>query len=43
MFGPVNPDSSGGKVDIIDFDDPIYIHPSDNSVTTVVTLKLTSN
>lgn len=27
----------------IDFDDRLYIHPSDNSVTTITTIKLTGN
>lgn len=31
------------KYDIIDFDDILYIHPSDNSITTIVTIKLTRN
>ena len=27
----------------IDFDDPLYIHPSDNAVTSIITIKLSGN
>ncbi|XP_023756901.1 uncharacterized protein LOC111905437 [Lactuca sativa] len=38
-------DTSGGsgKDDQINFDDPLYIHPSDNAVTSIITTKLTGN
>lgn len=35
--------SSGSKHDHIDFDDPLFVHPSDNSITTIITIKLTGN
>lgn len=42
MDGPTDNSSSSNKNEVIDFDDPLYIHPSDNVVTTLVTIKLTS-
>ena len=32
---------SSSKVDSVNYDDPLYIHPSDNTVTTIVSFKLT--
>ncbi|XP_052626898.1 uncharacterized protein LOC128133479 [Lactuca sativa] len=35
--------SGSGKDESINFDDPLYIHPSDNAITSIVTTKLTGN
>lgn len=35
------PEGSGSKGDPVNYDDPLYIHPSDNTVTTIVSFKLT--
>ncbi|XP_052622644.1 uncharacterized protein LOC111911314 [Lactuca sativa] len=35
------PKGSGSKVDPVNYDDPLYIHPSDNTVTTIVSFILT--
>lgn len=45
MVGPNTPPEGSGKDDSnpINFDDTIYIHPSDNATTTIVTLRLTGN
>lgn len=43
MAGPTNTPGGSGKTEIVDFDDFLYIHPSDNNVTTIVTIKLTGN
>lgn len=38
------PEGSGVPKDSpVDFDDPLYIHPSDNTVTSIITIKLTGN
>ena len=45
MTGP-NPkegEGSGSKHDNIDYDDPLYTHPSDNSVISITHVKLTGN
>ena len=41
--GSNDPPSGSGKDDQINFDDPLYIHPSDNAVTSIITIKLTGN
>ena len=41
--GSNDPPSGSGKDDQINFDDPLYIHPSDNAVTSIITTKLTGN
>lgn len=38
---PTVESSNGSKVDPVNYDDPLYIHPSDNTVTTNVNFKLT--
>ena len=35
--------SGSGKDESINFDYPLYIHPSDNAITSIVTTKLTGN
>ncbi|XP_023772322.1 uncharacterized protein LOC111920980 [Lactuca sativa] len=38
------PEGSGvPKETPVDFDDPLYVHPSDNTVTSIITVKLTGN
>ena len=32
--------SFGNNNNVIDFDDPLYIHPSDNSITNIINIKL---
>lgn len=32
--------TNNNKTKVVDFDDPLYIHPSDNTVTTVINIKL---
>lgn len=34
------PPESSTKIDAIDFDDPLYLHPSDHSITTIISFKL---
>lgn len=41
MVGPIETPGEGGKDDQINFDDALYIHPSDNVVTTLITIRLT--
>ena len=41
IIGPTDESYSGSKADSVNFDDPLYFHPSDNYVTTIVTIKLT--
>lgn len=44
MYGPLDdPGGSGSKNDSVDFDDPLYIHPSDNTANTIISIKLTGN
>lgn len=43
MASPNDPPEGSGKDDSINFDDPLYVHPSDNATTTIVTVKLTRN
>lgn len=40
MIGPVEPDGSNSRKDPIDLDDPLYAHPSDNTITSVINFKL---
>lgn len=35
--------SSGTKIDHVGFDDPLYVHQSDNIVATIVSIKLIGN
>ena len=34
------PGESSNKNDVVDFDDPLYLHPFDNSVTAIISFKL---
>ena len=34
------PPESSTKIDAINFDDPLYLHPSDHSITTIISFKL---
>lgn len=43
MVDPNDPPKRNGKNDSINFDNPLYIHPSDNATTSIVTIKLTGN
>lgn len=43
MVGETPKGSGTPKYVHVDFDDPLYIHPSDNAVTSVITIKLTGN
>ena len=43
MAGDKETGPSGNNNNVVDFDDPLYIHPSDNSITTIITIKLTGN
>lgn len=40
MTGSVESSSSNPKKNPIDIDDPLYVHPSDNIITSVINLKL---
>ena len=41
MAGPTDESSSGSKNDsVVNIDDPLYVHPSDNAVTSVINFKL---
>lgn len=41
MVGPTDESSGGGKNDSdVSFDDPLYVHPSNNVVTSVINFKL---
>ncbi|XP_052627603.1 uncharacterized protein LOC128134170 [Lactuca sativa] len=41
--GATDPPGGSEKDDQINFDDPLYIHPSDNVVTSIITTKLTDD
>lgn len=41
--GSTDAPGGSGKDDHINFDDPLYIHASDNAVTSIITTKLTGN
>ncbi|XP_023771360.1 uncharacterized protein LOC111920014 [Lactuca sativa] len=43
MAGEIPGGSSVPKETPVDFDDPLYVHPSDNTVTSIITVKLTGN
>ena len=43
MAGSTDPPGGSGKDDQVNFDDPLFVHPSDNTVTTIITIKLTGN
>lgn len=44
MTGPTDIPGGNGKTDVtIDFDDPLYSHPLDTFVTTIITIKLMGN
>lgn len=43
MDGPTDPHVGSWKDDQVNFDDHIYIHPSDNAITIIVTVKLIGN
>ena len=43
MVGSTDPPGGSRKDDSINFDDPLYVQPSDNATTTNVTVKLTGN
>lgn len=34
---------SSGKDSSVDFDDPLYVHPFDNNITSIIIIKLTGN
>ncbi|XP_023743339.1 uncharacterized protein LOC111891514 [Lactuca sativa] len=34
------PPESSSKTNVVDFDDPLFLHPSDHSVTTIISFKL---
>ena len=42
MVGPTSArkSASGTKGEFVNYDDPLYIHPSDNNVTTIINFKL---
>lgn len=40
---PVVSPGGSGKDDPINFDDPVYTHPSNNDITSIVTTKLIGN
>ena len=47
MTGPGGNNNKGnsgsfGKTEHVDFDDPLFVHSYDNSVTTIITIKLTT-
>ena len=43
MASPNEPPSGSGKDDQVKFDNPLFVHHSNNTVTTIVTIKLTGN
>nr|KAJ0189315.1 hypothetical protein LSAT_V11C800419360 [Lactuca sativa] len=43
MAGPTKSPGGSGKDDQVNFDDPFFVHPSDNFVAIIVTIKLTGN
>ena len=43
MAGETSDGSGVPKETPVDFDDPLYVHPSDNNVTSIITVKLTGN
>ncbi|XP_023734895.1 uncharacterized protein LOC111882761 [Lactuca sativa] len=43
MVGPTESPGSSAKDDQVNFDDPLFVHPFDNSVSTIVTIKLIGN
>lgn len=40
MVGPNDPPESSRKIKVTNFDDPLYLHLYDNSITTIINFKL---